>query len=221
MLNNRDKIIKLAQEFDKLCKEKNIWYSLDKDTLLGAVRHGGFVPWTIKFEVMVTVEGLAILQREFSNNIVNSSKDNSYKSLTTVFVEDAKKWQQDQEFIEIRVVVPTTADKYVSYKSSISAIKRLLIFKKDNIKHAINDLYVQKNEGFILIDHTRKIDYKFCWIQILTFRTKEVKFTGKTFPIFVEYDTYLKQAFGEEYIKGHTVPHKTFIYPAPLKKVDD
>lgn len=213
--------MELAQKFDKLCKEKNIWYSLDKETLLGAIRHGGFVPWTIKFEVMVTAEGLAILQREFSNNIVNSSKDSSYKSLTTVFVEDAKKWQQDQAFIEIRVVVPTTADKYVSYKSTIAAIKRALTFKKDNIKHAINDLYVQKNEGFILIDHSRKADYKYGWIQVLTFKTKDVEFSGKTFPVFVEYDTYLKHAFGEDYIKDHAVPHKTFIYPAPLKKVEE
>lgn len=221
MLNNRDKILELAQQFDRLCKAKNIWYSLDKETLLGAIRHGGFVPWAIKFEVMVTAEGLAILQREFSGNIVNSSIDQSFKSLTTAFVEDAKKWQHDQAFIEIRVVVPTTADKYVSYRSKIEAIKRVLTFKKDNIKHAIDDLFVQKNEGFILIDHSRKTDYKLSWIQVLTFKTKEVYFSGLTFPVFVEYDTYLKHAFGENYIKNHAVPHKTFIYPAPLKKVGE
>lgn len=213
--------MELAQKFDSLCKEKKIWYSLDKNTLLGAVRHGGFVPWVVKFEVMVTPEGLAILQREFAKNIVESSKEHSLKSLLVFFVEDAKKWSVDQAFIEIRVIVPTTADKYVKYRSLSGAIAKKLSFKRDNIKHAINDLFVQKNEGYILIDNSRKVSYEMCWIQVLTFKTQNKDFSGASFPVIEEYDIYLKQAFGEEYMKQHKVPNKTFIYPAPLKKVED
>ncbi len=35
----------LLQVFDKVCRKQNLTYWLDGGTLLGAVRHGGFIPW--------------------------------------------------------------------------------------------------------------------------------------------------------------------------------
>lgn len=37
--------LKIMLLFDKLCKENNLKYWLDFGNLLGAVRHGGFIPW--------------------------------------------------------------------------------------------------------------------------------------------------------------------------------
>lgn len=37
--------IEMLQELDRICRANNINYIVDAGTLLGAVRHGGFIPW--------------------------------------------------------------------------------------------------------------------------------------------------------------------------------
>lgn len=39
------RIYKLALEFKKICKQNNLKYFIIAGSLLGAVRHGGFIPW--------------------------------------------------------------------------------------------------------------------------------------------------------------------------------
>lgn len=44
-------LLELLLQFDDFCKEHGLRYSLDSGTLLGAVRHNGFIPWDDDLDV--------------------------------------------------------------------------------------------------------------------------------------------------------------------------
>lgn len=48
--------LKLLDELDRVCRENGIEYSLAGGTLLGACRHGGFIPWDYDIDVMMSPE---------------------------------------------------------------------------------------------------------------------------------------------------------------------
>ena len=49
-------LLVLLGEFDDFCRKEQIEYSLDSGSLLGAVRHKGFIPWDDDLDVVMNLE---------------------------------------------------------------------------------------------------------------------------------------------------------------------
>lgn len=52
----QEKILEIACEIKHLCEKHNIEYYISDGSCLGAVRHGGFIPWDDDFDMIMTYE---------------------------------------------------------------------------------------------------------------------------------------------------------------------
>jgi lipopolysaccharide cholinephosphotransferase len=48
--------LEMLVEMDQVCREYNLTYSLAYGTVLGAVRHKGFIPWDLDIDIMVDID---------------------------------------------------------------------------------------------------------------------------------------------------------------------
>ena len=56
--------LEVLEQFDEVCRQHSIRYFLGYGTLLGAVRHGGFIPWDDDIDIWMLREDLDRLMRE-------------------------------------------------------------------------------------------------------------------------------------------------------------
>lgn len=78
------RLIEMLVEIDKICRKHSIQYWIDYGTLLGAVRHGGFIPWDDDLDISMTTDELnrflKIAPLELSKNLFlqNQTSDPDY-----------------------------------------------------------------------------------------------------------------------------------------------
>lgn len=159
------RMLDILLEVDRICQKHNINYWLEGGTLLGAVRHGGFIPWDDDLDIAVMFNEypkmLKILESELPEQYVlqTHETDKNYyfssfskvRDLNSLLIEDGK---PDRDYlyqgIYIDIFPMIYANKYLVKISS--AIRHLLInsflVKNMNGKFKVfilNVLYVVSN----------------------------------------------------------------------------
>lgn len=91
------RMLDLLKFLDKICKENNIQYWLDSGTLLGAMRHGGFIPWDDDVDVCMMKEDAEKLKqimedKIWDGHVVLQTKDNDkhYYNISWMTLRDTK-----------------------------------------------------------------------------------------------------------------------------------
>lgn len=79
-LELQKKLLELLKIFHSFCMENEIKYSLDWGTLLGAIRHKGFIPWDDDLDIMVDRASFNRLLKCIGNDPRLSFDDKSLRS---------------------------------------------------------------------------------------------------------------------------------------------
>ena len=62
-------LLDILVEFDRICRKNSIPYWLDSGTLIGAARHGGFIPWDDDLDVCILRSDLKRLEKAMRNEL--------------------------------------------------------------------------------------------------------------------------------------------------------
>lgn len=74
--NKQNLLLKMMFDIDKILLENNLWYTLSHGSLLGAVRHSGFIPWDDDLDICIK-----IIDRNKALELLNENLNDEYEIL--------------------------------------------------------------------------------------------------------------------------------------------
>ena len=159
----------ILKDFIQICEENNIQYFLDGGTLLGAIRHEGYIPWDDDIDVMML--------REEYDKFINFMEKNPSEKYDLLSLETKKDYIRAYSKLSLK---GTYTGEYIDintdYKIGISVDIFVLDYVPDN--------YLKKK----IFLFERKIYMKLCWIYEIIFNefyiSKNKERLGKLIKVF-------------------------------------
>ena len=219
------RMVEILKEIDKICKKHNIEYYMEGGSLLGTVRHQGFIPWDDDMDISVMKKDYPRLRKalidELPNNYVyqDAGTDTNYPMLFGK-VRDKRSFIQESDLSKLKEQ-GIYVDIFPNEKIPSMKWKRILDYPYGHCFRAIHN-YTDKKDKFIsyivfpfawsLVQLTRlvnriipsnKIAYVYgCQIAYNNYSKQDVfpliymPFEGMQVPVPHNYDAVLKALYG-------------------------
>lgn len=121
-------LLDIAKEFDRICVKHNIPYYMIGGTMLGAVRHKGFIPWDDDMDFGVPVEYYEELQWILNKELPSFYRCSTYKNSDSVFlpffkIEDTSTILDDKQIpLPLNKKIGVNIDIFPLYMTNMSDI---------------------------------------------------------------------------------------------------
>ena len=211
----------LLKELDYVCKQAGLKYWLDGGTMLGAIRHKGYIPWDDDIDTA--------MMREDYNQIIEAFKKYSrnpdifadyYRDKTNPAQIIIKVQHKKCKYLFVDIFPFDTYGQALSVEEQLTKtnyIKTIVSDVKKNASFEINDADTIRNNAEIMkkqilteeipqdktqTDFVWGIDFHHCWKNWFTnynviFPLKTIEFECGEFASMNTPDAYLKRLYGD------------------------
>jgi lipopolysaccharide cholinephosphotransferase len=216
MTEAQKRMYEILCEFDRFAQDNDLVYWIDHGTLLGAVRHQGFIPWDDDLDISMPredYEKLLLLKEKlpewifFQNKTTDKKVHIHYIKLrdkNSLYIE---KWEASKNikyhqgiFIDIfpvNCIKKNLGSKY-KFLVNVSKIFSNRYFRWDFVSgffiKLINAFHAQDSD--YCVSGAEQMHYIVHIEKEYVFPLRELKFEDRNFPVPSDYHEYLKKIFG-------------------------
>lgn len=235
-------ILEILKDIDKFCRANDIPYTISSGTLLGAVRHGGFIPWDDDADMFMLREDFDRFVRIYKSDrfhlLFNTRSEDEFFASGYAKVSDPSTILSETKTmthvgVNVDVFpldhVPEDPKERKKYMHKVMSIHNRIYHrqKKDllsiikSYRHSL-DWWIDRMDRTVhnpaykenrLVAHIVGSQNYRTVIDKDRFKTlTDIKFEGYDLRAFKDTHSYLEMVYGPDYMKPKEWSHNTIIY---------